>query len=92
MFFLTEALLLTKNITASTHKGIIGLFGQHFIKTGVFDKELGKALNEAYDKRLEGDYGVGLDFSKIVVKEQLIITEKFVQTILTYFKKHNLLK
>ena len=53
MFLLTEALLFTKNITANTHKGLISLFGQHFIKTGEFDKELGKALNEAYDKRLE---------------------------------------
>ncbi len=32
MFFMTEALLLTKNLTTSTHKGVISLFGEHFIK------------------------------------------------------------
>ena len=51
MFFLAEAVLLTKNLKASSHKGVLGLFGQHFVKTGVFDKGLGRALNDAYDKR-----------------------------------------
>ena len=57
MFFMAEAALLTKNLCASSHKGVISLFGEHFIKTGIFDRDLGKTLNDAYDKRLIGDYG-----------------------------------
>lgn len=45
MFFVAEASLLTKNLSASAHKGVISLFGEHFVKTGIFDRELGKALN-----------------------------------------------
>ena len=56
MFFMAEAALFTKNLSASSHKGVISLFGEHFIKTGIFDRDLGKALNDAYDKRLIGDY------------------------------------
>jgi len=55
---MTEAALFTKNLSASSHKGVISLFGEYFIKTGIFNKGLGKTLNDAYDKRLIGDYGI----------------------------------
>jgi len=64
MFFMAEAALLTKNLSASSHKGVISLFGEHFIKTGIFNRDLGKALSDAYDKRLIGDYGIGLSSLK----------------------------
>ncbi|MGD0785781.1 MAG: HEPN domain-containing protein [Sedimentisphaerales bacterium] len=57
MFFCTEATLLTKNLSFSSHKGVISAFGEHFIKTGIFDKKLGKELNRAFEKRQLGDYG-----------------------------------
>lgn len=59
MFFMAEAVLLIEGLKASSHKGVISLLGEHFVKTGIFDRELGRALNDAYDKRLIGDYGVG---------------------------------
>nr|HDO81534.1 HEPN domain-containing protein [Candidatus Bathyarchaeota archaeon] len=39
MFYSTEAILLTNNLKASSHKGVISLFGGHFIKTGKLDRE-----------------------------------------------------
>ncbi|MFA5292934.1 MAG: HEPN domain-containing protein [Phycisphaerae bacterium] len=57
MFFCTEATLLTKNLSFSSHKGVISAFGEHFIKTGIFDKKLWKELNRAFEKRQLGDYG-----------------------------------
>ena len=59
MFFMAEAVLLTKGLRASSHKGVISLFGEHFAKTGIFERESGRALHDAHDKRLIGDYGVG---------------------------------
>ena len=59
MFFMAEAALLTKGLTASSHKGVISKFGEHFIKAKILERDLGKALNDAYDKRLVGDYGIG---------------------------------
>lgn len=59
MYIMAEAVLLTKEIQASSHKGVISLFGQYFIKTGIFDREMGKAINKAYDRRLYGDYSIG---------------------------------
>ena len=40
MFYATEALLLTKSLKPSSHKGVITLFGEHFIKTGILPREM----------------------------------------------------
>jgi len=69
MFFMAEAVLLTKGLSAYSHKGVISLFGEHFVKTEIFDRNLGKALNDAFDKRLVGDYGVGFTVTEEETKE-----------------------
>ena len=60
MFLMAEAALLTKNLSSSSHKGVISLFGEHFAKTGILESHMGRTLNYAYDKRVVGDYGVGV--------------------------------
>ncbi len=87
MFFVAEAALLTKNLSASTHKGVISLFGEHFVKTEIFDREIGKALNDAYDKRLVGDYGVGFVVTKEEAKDLLETASNFVQKLKNYLEK-----
>ena len=56
MFFSAEAALLSKDIASSSHGGVLSTFGEHFVKTGVFPKSMGRALNLAYGKRQLGDY------------------------------------
>ena len=81
---MAEALLLTKGLKASSHKGVIRLFGEHFIKTGFFDRELGKALSDAYDKRLIGDYGVGFAIVEEEAEDMLKISQDFVKKLKDY--------
>jgi uncharacterized protein (UPF0332 family) len=87
MFFMSEAALLTKSLSASSHKGVISLFGEHFIKTEVFERNLGKALNDAYDKRLVGDYGVGFTVTEQQAKDLLETARNFVQRLNEYLQK-----
>ena len=87
MFFMAEAALLTKGLTASSHKGVISLFGEHFVKTGIFEKDLGRALNDAYDKRLTGDYGIGFTVTKEEAIELLKTARDFVQNLKDYLKR-----
>lgn len=87
MFFASEVVLLTKNLSASSHKGVISLFGEHFVKTGIFDRELGKALSDAYDKRLLGDYGIGISVNETEAKEVLETAQNFVKKLKNYLEK-----
>ena len=56
MFYLAQAVLLAKGLKFSTHKGVISAFGEHFVKTGIFPKEMGRILNKAFEKRQASDY------------------------------------
>jgi uncharacterized protein (UPF0332 family) len=55
MYHATQALLSLKDLNTKTHKGIIQMFGQHFIKTEIFPVELARALSDAYDMRRLSD-------------------------------------
>jgi uncharacterized protein (UPF0332 family) len=88
MFLITEALLLTKNLVPKSHSGLISLFGEHFVKTNIFSKEMGRQLNRAYDKRLIGDYGTSIIINKNEAQGLLNIGQDFVENIAEYLEKN----
>jgi len=90
MFFMAEAVLLTKGLIASSHKGVISLFGEQFVKTGIFERELGKALNDTYDKRIIGDYGVGFTVTEEESKDLLEKAKNFVLKLNDYLQRWKL--
>ena len=81
MFYCAEAALLTKSLSFSSHKGVISAFGEHFIKTGIFPKELGRELNRAFEKRQIGDYEYTSLISNEEAKEILNSGRQFINTI-----------
>ncbi len=87
MFFATEAILLTKELRFSSHRGVISAFGQHFVKTGIFSKEMRRWLQNAFDMRQKGDYW----FSSVIEKDAAIRilnqANDFVARIFKYLKK-----
>ncbi len=56
MFYLVTAVLLTKNLKLSKHKAVVAAFGQHFIKTNIFDHKFHRYLVAAFEQRQIGDY------------------------------------
>jgi uncharacterized protein (UPF0332 family) len=56
MYYAAQALLVSKLINSKTHKGVIQLFGQHFVKTGELSIDYAKSLGDAYDLRRLSDY------------------------------------
>lgn len=73
MFYLVEALLMTKNLATSRHAGVLNLFYEHFVKTKIFNKSLHQNLHKAYDLRQQGDYWtdsvITADMADEVLKE-----------------------
>ena len=81
MFYAAQAVLLTKNLSFSSHKGVISAFGEHFIKTGTFPKEMGRELNRAFEKRQIGDYEYTFVVSNEDAEQMLQSGKEFVNTI-----------
>jgi len=81
MFFMAEAALMLKGLSASSHRGVIGLFGKQFVQAGIFEPELGRALRRAYDVRLTGDYAVGITVSREEAEDLLKAAHEFVARV-----------
>jgi len=65
MFLCVEAMLDAKGVHPHTHKGMMALFGQNFIKTGEVPGVHAKALRSIYDLRQRGDYATGVPVERI---------------------------
>jgi len=91
MFYCAQAMLLTKNLSFSSHKGVISAFGEHFVKTGVFPKEMGRELNRAFERRQLGDYEYTFVISKREAEEMLESGKKFVNEIVQHLKEKKIL-
>ena len=87
MFYSVEALLLTRGLSFSSHRGVISAFGEYFIKTGLFPREMGRELNRAFEKRQLGDYGYTFVISREEAKEILDSGKRFVSRIAEYIEQ-----
>lgn len=57
MFYVSEALLFDRGLTFRKHAGVHSAFGEHFAKPGTLDPRFHRYLLDAFDKRLQADYG-----------------------------------
>jgi uncharacterized protein (UPF0332 family) len=80
-YYAVIGLLVSKEIAAQTHGGVRQMFGLHFIKTGLIDKELGKFYTDIFDKRQTGDYDDFVDFTKDEIVNMISPARKLINSI-----------
>ncbi|MBE3586109.1 MAG: HEPN domain-containing protein [Thermoanaerobacter sp.] len=81
MFAAARALLALKQLDSKKHAGIISLFNQHFVKTGLVERSAGKNLSKARIKRESADYTDFYLVSKEEAYSQLAAAKQFMTTI-----------
>jgi uncharacterized protein (UPF0332 family) len=81
MLYSAQAAMLTKNLSFSSHKGIISAFGEFFVKTHIFPKTMAKELNRAFEKRQIGEYEYTFVISNREAEQILQSGKEFVNTI-----------
>ncbi|SRR6266545_2308792 len=85
MFHVAEALLNEKDLSFSKHGNVHGAFGEHFIKTGIFDKKYHKWLLAAFSRRIASDYDAAARFQSSSVKTMIDQAWDFLHAAKTYF-------
>ena len=80
-YYMTSALLLKNGQSAHTHGGIIGLFGLHFIKTGIIPNDLGKFYSQLFELRQTGDYDDWKVVTETDVKPLISTAELYLDTL-----------
>jgi uncharacterized protein (UPF0332 family) len=87
MLYAAQAMLLTKKLSFSSHTGVISTFSEHFIKTGIFPKEMGRELNRAFSKRQIGDYTSTPVLTREEAEQTLENGRQFVTAIVQYWQR-----
>jgi len=76
-----SALLVKNNVEVNSHTGVRQQFGQHYVKTGIIKRDLGKHFTELFEKRNRGDYNDFVDFNENEARELLPKTIELVNQI-----------
>lgn len=86
MFYALLAVLATQRLGTSKHGSAISLFDRAFVKTGLFPRELSRALHLAFERRLTHDYGEMVVMTREMAEETLQDARRFVAAIETYLR------
>lgn len=86
MFYVTEALLLSKKLSFSSHKAVISSFGKEFVKTDKFGAKFHRALIDAFEDRQRGDYETEVDISEEQTVRYINLAKEFLKESKKYLK------
>jgi uncharacterized protein (UPF0332 family) len=84
MFYIAEALLNEKDLHFSKHGGVHGAFGEHYVKSGLLDPKYHRWLLDAFDLRIEGDYGFEVMAVAQDAQQMIDQARVFLETAKTY--------
>ena len=88
IFYLAQAMLLTKGLTFSKHSAVVAAFGKEFARTGLLDTKFHRYIIDAQERRQVGHYG---SEHEEVTEEQALESfqwaREFMETVKTYLSK-----
>jgi uncharacterized protein (UPF0332 family) len=84
MFYLVEALLLSKGLEFSSHSAVIAAYGKEFSKTGLLDPKYHRRLIVAEERREDGHYGASQNISDEDALESFEWAAEFMQVVRIY--------
>ena len=86
-FHAAHAMLLSEGLTAQTHRGLLNLFGLHFVKSGKVSKEMGGYLSNLKDDRETGDYEAFSAIDEETARNAVQEAQAFIKEAKTYLHK-----
>lgn len=85
MFYLVEALLLSKGLSFSSHSALTAAFGKEFSKTRLLDPKFHRYLLQTQKRREIGHYGdEHEEITEEQAKESFQWAEEFMQAVKEY--------
>jgi uncharacterized protein (UPF0332 family) len=81
VFHAVSALLIKNGHKVGTHKGVVLLFGQHYIKTGIFSINEGRLYSQLQTMREKADYVCTFQTSQEEIIPMLEPARKMIEKI-----------
>lgn len=89
IFHSISAILLTKELSFSSHNQTIGSFNKEFIKTEILPRHFGKWSYKLLEYRETGDYDIDADIDETIAQESINIAEDILQTIRKFIEENS---
>ena len=83
-FHAARAVLALEAKDFKKHSGVIGYFQKEYVKTGIFEIQMGKNLQGAFHLRTKSDYQDFYVISKEKVTDQVDNAKTFVEAVKSY--------
>jgi uncharacterized protein (UPF0332 family) len=87
MFYLAQALLLTRELRFSSHSAVIAAYGKEFSKTGILDPKFHRRLIVAEERREDGHYGSSENISDEDAHESFQWAEEFLVAVKAFLNQ-----
>ena len=81
MFYAAEALFVEKGQRFRKHGAVHAAFGEQFVKSGVLDAKFHRWLLDAFDKRIQADYGVDVALTREDAAATIAQAAEFLATV-----------
>lgn len=65
------------------------LFNRHFIKGGIISRDIGRAVNKAFDIRQRGDYREKISLSPDQVEPFLVWADRLIESVRDILKNRS---
>lgn len=86
-YYASVALLIRNGIDATTHKGVIRMISESFVRKGLLSAEDSKLLGRLFTMRQSGDYDDLFDWEENDVKPLIPKVEDFIRRITDLIEK-----
>lgn len=87
IFHAVSALLINDGHSVNTHKGVVVLFGQHYVRTGIFSMDDGRLYSQLQTMREKGDYNCAYQTSEDEIEPLIEPVQILVDKIVKYISK-----
>lgn len=87
IFHAVSALLINDGQNVKSHRGILSLFGQFYVRTGIFSREDGSLLSELVIMRDNADYNLFYEANEEKVFPYIEPARRFVEKIEKYINR-----
>ena len=87
MFYAISALTIFKGRTFSKHTGVISYFQKEFVKTKIFSRDHGRAIQKAFEDRSEADYRDYLKITSEDIQQRIKEADALINAISDYVKR-----
>lgn len=87
VFHAVNALLINDGHPVNTHRGVIALFGNYYIRTGIFSSEDGRLYSDLQTMRNNSDYNCSYDATQQEIEPMIAPAKRLIAKVLDYINK-----